>query len=125
MRTKRILLIDDEASITRTMKVNLERTGAYSVRTENRPDHALITAREFQPDIVFLDVMMPKLDGGGVAAQFKAEPTLKKVPLIFLTAIVSKKETGENGAVIGGQMFIAKPLSLEALKHCIEEHTQE
>jgi CheY-like chemotaxis protein len=123
MKTKRILVIDDEPSITRAMKVNLERTGAYAVRAENHSDRALATARQFQPDLIFLDVMMPEMDGGAVAEQFRADPDLKKVPLVFLTAIVTRQETGENGANIGGQAFIAKPLNLEALTKCIEERT--
>lgn len=123
MKTKRILVIDDEPSITRTMKVNLERTGAYAVRAENHSDRALTTAREFQPDLIFLDVMMPEMDGGALAEQFNADPDLKKVPLVFLTAIVTRQETGVNGAKIGGQTFIAKPLNLEAFRKCIEEHT--
>jgi len=123
MKTKRILVIDDEPSITRTMKVNLERTGAYTVRAENHSDRSLTTARQFQPDLIFLDVMMPEMDGGAVAEQFKADPDLKKVPLVFLTAILTRQETGENGANIGGQTFIAKPLNIEALTRCIEERT--
>jgi CheY-like chemotaxis protein len=121
MKTKRILVIDDEPSITRTMKVNLERNGAYEVRAENHSDRALTTARQFQPDLIFLDVMMPEMDGGAVAERLKDDPDLKKVPLVFLTAIVTRQETGENGANIGGQTFIAKPLNLEALTKCIEE----
>jgi CheY-like chemotaxis protein len=123
MKTKRILVIDDEPSITRTMKVNLERTGAYEVRAENHSDRALTTARQFQPDLIFLDVMMPEMDGGAVAERFQDDPDLKKVPLVFLTAIVTRQETGENGVKIGGQTFIAKPLNLEALTKCIEERT--
>ena len=123
MKTKRILVIDDEPSITRTMKVNLERTGAYEVRAENHSDRALTTAHQFQPDLIFLDVMMPEMDGGAVAEQFKADPDLRKVPLVFLTAIVSRQETGVNGANIGGHTFIAKPLNLDALTRCIEERT--
>jgi CheY-like chemotaxis protein len=123
MKTKRILVIDDEPGITRTMKVNLERNGAYTVCAENHADRALTTARQFQPDLIFLDVMMPEMDGGAVAEQFKADADLKKVPLVFLTAIVTRQETGENGANIGGQTFIAKPLNLEVLTKCIEERT--
>ena len=122
MNKKRILLIDDEASNTRPMKVNLERTGRYDVLTENDALHALKTARKFKPDLIFLDVMMPDMDGGQVATQFEADPELENVPIIFLTAIVTTKETGEKGFVKAGRKFIAKPLNLEALVACIEEN---
>lgn len=123
MITKRILLIDDEPSVTRTMKVNLERTGLYAVRAENQAAWALAAARSFKPHIILLDVMMPELDGGAVAEQFKLDPELKNVPVVFLTAIVTREETGEDGMMIGGQRFIAKPINLEALRQIIEETT--
>ena len=125
MKTKRILVIDDEPSITRTMKVNLERAGAYSVRAENHASRALETARHFHPNIIFLDVMMPGIDGGHLAAQIKSDPEFKSVPVVFLTAIVSRQETTANGATIGGHFFIAKPASLAALTKCIEEFTEK
>jgi CheY-like chemotaxis protein len=81
MKTKRILVIDDEPSITRTMKLNLERSGAYSVCTENHADRALETARRFQPNLIFLDVMMPEIDGGHLAAQIGPTGVLKAYPL--------------------------------------------
>ena len=125
MKPKRILVIDDEPSITRTMKVNLERSGAYSVCAENHANRALETARHFQPDLIFLDVMMPELDGGHLAAQFGSDREFKSVPVIFLTAIVSEKETTTNGKMIGGHFFLAKPAGLAALIRCIEEFTEE
>lgn len=124
MAKKRILVVDDEASITRTMKVNLERTGVYTVGTENQATHALAAAREFKPDLILLDVMMPEMDGGEVAAQIKADPDLQRVPIVFLTAIVSRKETGGEPLESGGQTFIAKPATLNSLIQCIEENTR-
>jgi CheY-like chemotaxis protein len=124
MTKKRILVIDDEASITRTMKVNLERTGAYTVGTENQAAHALAAAREFKPDLILLDVMMPEKDGGEVAAEIQSDPALQHVPIVFLTAIVSKKETGDEALESGGQTFIAKPVNLHSLIQCIEENTK-
>ncbi len=124
MANKRILVIDDEAGITRTMKVNLERTGAYTVRTENEATRAAAAAREFKPDLILLDVMMPDMDGGEVAAEIKADPNLQRVPIVFLTAIVSQKETGGEPLESGGQTFIAKPVDLHSLIQCIEENTR-
>jgi CheY-like chemotaxis protein len=123
MAKKRILIIDDEPSITRTMKVNLERTGAYTVCTENKAAHGAVTAREFRPDLILLDVMMPDMDGGDVAAEIQSDPLLMHVPVVFLTAIVSKKEAGEVGLESGGHLFIAKPVDLDSLVKCIEENT--
>jgi CheY-like chemotaxis protein len=123
MAKKRILIVDDEPGITRTMKVNLERTGAYTVRTENQAEHALTAAREFEPDLILLDVMMPEMDGGEVASGLREDPALHNIPIVFLTAIVSRKETGGEYLESGGQTFIAKPANLDALIECIEANT--
>jgi len=124
MKAKRILVIDDEVTVTRTMKVLLERSGNYLVRTENEAAQALTAAREFRPDLILLDVMMPEMIGGAVAAQIHKDGALKHVPIVFLTAIVSKEEAGEEGIEVGGQIFLAKPANLTALVKCIEENTR-
>jgi CheY-like chemotaxis protein len=123
MKAKRILLIDDEPSITRTMKVNLERSGAYRVCAVNHASRALATARRFHPDLIFLDVMMPEMDGGHLAAQIRSDQEFKSIPVVFLTAIISQAETSADGAMIAGHFFIAKPATLPALTRCIEEFT--
>jgi CheY-like chemotaxis protein len=67
--------------------------------------------------------MMPEIDGGHLAAQIKSDPEFQSVPVVFLTAIVTREETTANGATIAGHFFIAKPASLVALTKCIEEFT--
>ena len=122
MNKKRILLVDDEASITRSIKRNLETTGRYEVQTENFAPNALATAHRFKPDLILLDVMMPGKDGGEVAAQIKESSLLKDVPIVFLTAIVSTKETGGHEATAGSMNYLAKPVGWPELQRCIEEH---
>ncbi|QOX79428.1 response regulator [Trichlorobacter lovleyi] len=117
---KRILLVDDEAGVTRMMRRNLEATGRFEVRDLNDPTQALETARQFRPDLVLLDVMMPEMDGGSVAAAFAEEPQLARVPIIFLTAIVSKKEVEPTGSQIGSHTFLAKPVAFNDLLACID-----
>jgi CheY-like chemotaxis protein len=117
---KRILIVDDESSITRLLQLNLEKLGAYLVRTENSGRNALAAARDFQPDLVLLDVMMPDLDGGAVASQFQADPVLKDTPIVFLTAAVKKEEVDATGGLIGGYPYIAKPLDVKGVLATIE-----
>ena len=125
MEKNRILVVDDEPSFTRLVKFNLEKSGIYDVRTENDGKRALETAREFQPDLVLLDVIMPSVDGGQVAADIQAEASLKDTPIVFLTAVVTRPET-ENGARnIAGRPFLAKPVTVGTLMHCIEEHLKK
>src|SRR6185503_7898156 len=85
---KRVLVIDDEASFARMVKLNLEKTGEFEVRVENKANYAVSTAREFRPDLILLDVIMPAMDGGDVSNQIKRDRTLRDIPLIFLTATV-------------------------------------
>jgi CheY-like chemotaxis protein len=119
---KKVLLIDDESGFTRLVKLTLERTGKYEVREENDGDQAWLTARDFRPDIVFLDVVMPKKDGGEVAQQIRTDPLLAKVPIVFMTAIVSQRESHHQ---FGGFPFLAKPVSIEAIQNSIREQLGE
>jgi len=122
MSKKRILIIDDEVSFTRLVRLNLEETGHYEVYIENKGKAALDTALEIKPDLILLDIIMPDMDGGDIATHIKAEPNLKNVPIIFLTATVRKQEVQERGGVIGGYSFIAKPAKTQDLVNLIEQH---
>jgi CheY-like chemotaxis protein len=117
---KRILVVDDEKALTRMVKLNLERTGNYEVRTENEGAMAIPAAREFKPDLILLDVMMPGVTGDEIAAELKADPLLSHIKYIFVTAIITRDEAGEPGANIGGNVFLAKPVKSEELIATIE-----
>jgi len=118
---KRILVVDDEVALTRMVKLNLERTGDYEVRTENKGAMAVPAAREFKPDLILLDVMMPDMTGDEVAAQLKEDPSLADIKFIFVTAIVTKSETAQSGSNIGGNVFLAKPVKAQELIDTIEQ----
>lgn len=118
---KKILIVDDEPGFTRLIRLTLEKIGGYEVIEENDASRAWETAREVKPDLILLDIVMPKMDGGDIASQIKSDWTLKHIPIIFLTAIVSRRETVPGG-LIGGYPFISKPVSLDDLVHCIEEN---
>ena len=121
MGKKRILVVDDETSITRLLKMNLELIGNYEVREENSGARAIETAREFNPDLILLDVMMPDLDGGDVAAALKQDRALRKTPVVFLTAAVKLEELSAAGGKIGGRTYIAKPLNVKGVIGIIEK----
>jgi two-component system, OmpR family, response regulator len=120
MTKKKILVVDDEGSMTRMLKRNLEATNRYDVRAENSSANAVAAAREFLPDLILLDVMMPGMDGGEVAAKLKEDKKLGNTPIVFLSAIVKKEETQPTGSNIGGLTFLAKPVKLDDLITCIE-----
>ncbi|HUK81238.1 MAG TPA: response regulator [Verrucomicrobiae bacterium] len=124
MNKKRILVVDDEPGITRSLKLNLEATQLFKVRTENESIHVLKVAHEFQPDLILLDVVMPDPYGCRVAAQLHADPELKDTPVVFLTALAHNEETGGHAVAAGARVYLAKPVDITELVRCIEEHVR-
>ena len=122
---KKVLVVDDEMDFTHMVKMVLEMTGNYTVREVVYAAKALEMAREFKPDVILLDCMMPGMDGGEVAAQLQQDPTLQATPFIFLTATVSEPEKSASTCFTGEQTFLPKPLQLERLIACIEEKTKQ
>ena len=122
MNKLRILIIDDDISLTMAMKINLEASQRYQVRVVNEALKAISEARDFQPDLILLDVVMPDLDGGDVSALLKADPDLAAVPIVMVTALVSNVETGQDAALNqGGQTMVAKPIRFDKLVEVIED----
>ena len=119
---RKILIVDDEPKFTKIVKLILESENSYEVRELNDPAMTVEAAYEFSPDIILLDVVMPEIDGGDVFSKLKTDPTLRRIPVIFVTAVVRKKEVEEHRGLIGGAYYMAKPITAESLIHCIEQH---
>jgi len=115
----RILIIDNNRDFTLSAKLGLERTGRYSVWEENEPARAHQTAQRIKPDLILLDIAMPEIDGGEVAARIESDPTLHRTPIVFLTALVTRAEA-RSGLQIDGHPFLAKPISIPELVAGIE-----
>jgi CheY-like chemotaxis protein len=117
---RRILIVDDDQNSTHLVKILLEKTGGYVVLEENDSAVAHQSARSFRPDVILLDIMMPKTDGAELAAQIEADPELQSTPIIFLTALITKPETS-TGLRIEGHRSLAKPINIPELIDHIEE----
>ena len=117
---KRILLLDDEMDFASVMKMTLELTGQYEVRTAVRSMTFLQVARDYKPDLILLDCMMPGMDGGEVAGQIQADPELKDTPFMFLTATADQIEQRPSRCYEGVQTFLPKTMDLDDLLKCIE-----
>ena len=118
----RILVIDDEPDFSALFKENLEDSGNYKVETENEPTKAVERAREFLPELIFVDVVMPSMDGGDVVSALRAEPRFSRTPILMLTALVEEdpsKATGES--VSGGLTFVSKTTRLDKILAIIEK----
>ncbi len=125
MTKRKILIVDDEPSITQLLRLNLEKTGHYTIRTENTAERVLSALQEFQPELILLDVMMPGMDGGTLAGKIHQTRAFKNLPIIFLTAAVKQEELDVRNGVIGGFPYIAKPLNVRAIISVIEKHLPE
>jgi CheY-like chemotaxis protein len=116
-----ILIIDNSRDFTHAAKVALEKTGRYIVGEENNASKAHQTAQSFKPDLILLDIAMPETDGGEVAAWIQSDPALHRIPIVFLTALVTTAE-GRSGLRIQGHSFLGKPISIRDLIRGIEEN---
>jgi len=124
MSKKKILVVDDECAFTRMMKLVLEQTGAYEVFCENSARQVLATAHACQPDLILLDVVMPDMDGGDVAALLQDDPQLQRVPVVFLTALVGNQAADKGPLKQAGFRFLGKLASDADLLQCIADNLQ-
>ena len=120
---KRILVVDDELAFNEMIKLTLEVTGRYQVRTIAYPSQAVPVARAFKPDLILLDCMMPDMDGGEVAGRIEADKELAGVPVAFLSATVSGPETAPSRCYTGLRTYLPKTLPLQQLVKFIDNLT--
>jgi len=118
---RRILIVDDDRDASHLIKILLEKSGRYVVLEENDAARAHQSARNFRPDLILLDIMMPGTDGGGVAAQIEADLDLQRTRIAFLTGLVTKAEAK---AILSFQWHpvLAKPIRIPELINRIEEN---
>jgi DNA-binding response OmpR family regulator len=121
MGAKKVLIVDDEAAFTNLVKLNLEKSGRYEVRVENDPRAAVAAAREFTPDVVLLDVIMPGRDGGQVLNEMRQDAALARVPVMFMTATITQAGVDQRKGTIHGAPFLAKPVEPRWLMHRLDE----
>lgn len=121
MSKPRVLIVDDDFSLSRLVGMLLDKTGRYEARVENRSQDALKVAKEFKPDIFLLDVDMPEKDGGQVARELRSDPAFAKKPIVFITSLVSAAEAGSSGIIRGGQHYLAKTTDVTVISRCIDQ----
>jgi len=110
---QKVLVVDDEEPILELLRYNLEKQG-YDVRTAIDGQVAVDVAKKFHPDLVLLDIMMPKVDGVEACRQLRAMPELVNTYIVFLTA--RAEEYSEVAAFdVGADDYILKPIKPRAL----------
>ena len=111
---KKILIVDDEKDVLLMLEKRLTAEG-YSVITTTKSTNAIALAKSQHPDLIILDVVMPGMDGGEVAAKLREHPLTRSIPVIFLTALLSKTEEYHENRMIGSNITFAKPFDTEEL----------
>ncbi len=109
----KILVVDDEPALLRLMEFVLAKQG-YTMLTATNGEEALLQARQQRPDLIVLDIMMPKLDGYQVAEALRADAELGRIPIIMLSA-KAQEEDIERGVEAGVDKYVTKPFSPEHL----------
>ena len=110
---KKILIAEDEAELLFTVKSRLEFEG-FAVTTVGDGEEALKKVQEDRPDLILLDIMMPKLNGYQVCRELKSNPETKEIPVALVTA--KTQETDKFwGKDVGANDYITKPFDMDAL----------
>ncbi|MEJ6733783.1 MAG: response regulator transcription factor [Opitutaceae bacterium] len=110
---KKILVVDDESDVADLVAYHLKTKG-FDTETVNDPTQSIGAARSMMPDLVILDVMMPEINGIQICRLLRADPALKHVPVIFLTAKVEENDRVQ-GLESGADDYICKPFSTKEL----------
>ncbi|MGA9178862.1 MAG: response regulator [Desulfobacterales bacterium] len=113
---KKVLLIDDEDDVCFFLKGNLELTGEFDVLTTTSGKEGIEFARGEKPDLILLDLNMPEMSGDEVAQILSDGSDTKTIPIVFITALITKGEVGDDSITnIGGYNYVAKPVATEEL----------
>ncbi|MPV85370.1 response regulator [Ostreibacterium oceani] len=117
---KKVLVVDDSETIRRTAEALLKKEG-YEVGVAEDGFQAFAAIVDFSPSIIFLDIMMPRLDGYQVCSVIKNNPEYEHIPVIMLS---SKDNIFDKarGRVSGSEFFMSKPFSKEELINVINQH---
>ncbi len=121
MKKKKILIVDDEKDMLTVLEKWLIVKGFDVVSAVNGTD-AIQLAQSHKPDLIVLDVCLPDMDGGEVAKMIKENPETENIPIIFLTALLSKDEEEKNSQVTGGNVMLAKPYNINEILTVIKSH---
>ena len=120
---KKVLVVEDEPELVKALELRL-KTQNYEVITAFDGEEGLRKAREEEPDLIILDLMLPKMDGFKVSRMLKFDENHKHIPIIMLTA-KSEQEDKELGKETGADEYMTKPFEWEHLAAMVKKHLGE
>jgi len=115
----RILIVDDEPNIVLALELLMKKEG-FEVHAVDDGEKAFHAVRELRPDLVLLDIMMPKMDGYEVCQRIRSDASLKNIRIIMLTAKGREVEK-EKGLALGADSYITKPFSTREVVSKVKE----
>lgn len=113
-KARKILVVDDDRVFLKLVENDLTREG-FVVMTAQNGKEAISLAEKEKPALLLLDINMPGISGGDVGNILGSDPQTRDIPIIFLTALLTKKEEETRKNMIGQHFFMAKPYDLKAL----------
>jgi CheY-like chemotaxis protein len=119
---RKLLLVDDDDSVLVYLTAKL--TKHFDVVSTTDPTEAHSLARRHLPDAILCDIDMPEMSGGDVAAELQNDTLTARIPLIYLTSLVSPEETRQMQGLVGGRPGVSKRAQLAELLQRIEEVTR-
>ena len=117
---KRILVVDDQTDFALLRRAMPE----YEIQMETEPRAALASVRRSPPDLLLLDLVMPEIHGLALARALRRDRELKKIPIVFVSALVHSLDNDDGPVLIGEYPAFGKPFRIEALKQCIAQQLQ-
>ena len=122
-RPRRILIIDDDVPLSRLFRLRLQDAAGYQVRVANSGFAGLAAVPEFDPDLIVLDVVMPGMSGREVAAVLGADPLLRKIPILFVTAFAPDGPSDSWDPELDGHPRFIKPFGIAKVVAAIDAMT--
>jgi len=120
MGKRRVLVVDDDPAIVEMLVELLERDGRFEVQTAATGFDAGLRTKEFRPDVIVLDYMLPDINGNGVIRSIRSDATMSDVKIIIVSGVVSRGDVA-NLLECGADDFMQKPFSIEQLVKRITE----
>ena len=123
MQIRKVLLVEDDEDIQKVARISLQFRGGWEVSLAANGEECLAQVESDRPDLILLDCMMPKLDGYETCRRLKQNPSLRHIPVIFLTAKAQEAEV-KKGLSLGAIGYLIKPFNPMSLVSEIEQIIQ-
>ena len=120
MVIRKVLLAEDDEDIQKVAQISLQFRGGWEVELAKNGEECLAKALQNRPDVILLDCMMPQMDGYEACRRLKQDPSLRDIPVIFLTAKSQEREV-KKGLSLGAVGYLIKPFNPMSLAEEIKQ----